>query len=200
MNLITVIVLITLALLVAAALYFSWCGLFSRVSVDERNAGPFLLLFKKHIGEYRNIGPVMDSVYYELINVHNIKTTRGFGLYYDNPAEVEKSKLRSLAGCILDGYSEQQIKKLHPELHNNFGVATSPSTQSVTAGHPYKGTLSIILGVFKVYPSIQKWMKKYNRRSVPIMEIYDQPNRKISYLAAFDIPDSFYSELLDQAP
>ncbi len=198
MNILLLIASLILALFLAGFLYLAWCGLFTKITVEEREAGPFLLIYKKHTGDYKNIGPVMDEVYHTLRDEYQLETTRGFGLYYDNPQENEKSQLRSLGGCMVDGQTPEEFNRQYPGVTESFGVALFPASQNVMAVHPYKGKASIILGVMRVYPRLQAWMKKYQRRSVPMMEIYDTPNRTITYLAAVGVPDSIYENLLNQ--
>ncbi|MFW6222251.1 MAG: hypothetical protein ACOC3T_01430, partial [Bacteroidota bacterium] len=52
----------------------------------------------------------------------------------------------------------------------------------IVAEFPFKGKLSIIFGIMKVYPSIEKFVKKkgYSNDGA-VMEIYDVPNKKILY-------------------
>jgi hypothetical protein len=198
MNILALIASLILALLLAGFLYLAWCGLFAKVPVEERDAGPFLLVYKKHTGDYKNIGSVTDQVYYTLRDEYRIETTRGFGLYYDNPQEVRKADLRSIGGCIVDGLTPEEFNRRYPGVSESFGVALFPASRNVMAVHPYRGKASIILGVLRVYPQFQAWMKKYKRRSVPVMEIYDTPSRTITYLAAVGVPDSIYQNLLNQ--
>ncbi len=198
MNILIITVSLVLAVVIAGLLYLARCGLFAKVTVDEREEGPFLLVFKKHSGDYKNIGPVMDDVYHKLRDELQLETTRGFGLYYDNPQEREKSELRSLGGCLVDGLTPEELQSRYPDIKESMGVAQFPASLSVAAEHPYRGTVSVVLGVLRVYPRLQAWMKKYNRRSVPVMEIYDTPRQTITYLAAVGVPDSIYEKLLNQ--
>ncbi len=198
MYILTAAIILLLVALTAVLLYLARGGLFSKITVDEREDGPFLLVYKMHTGDYKNIGPVMDKVYYMLRDEYQLETTRGFGLYFDNPKETDKSQLRSLGGCIVDGMTQEQLENRCPGIKESLAVAHFPKSLSVAAEHPYKGMVSIILGVFRVYPRLEAWMRKYNRRSVPVMEIYDTPGRTITYLAAVDVPDAIFENLLNQ--
>ncbi len=198
MNIYFIVASVLLVAIVAALLYLAWCGLFAGITVEERDEGPFLLVYKKHTGDYKNIGPVLDDVYYTLRDEHDLTTTRGFGLYYDNPQLVEKANLRSLGGCIVDGLTPEELHRRYPGVKESFAVGVFPASLSVAAEFPYRGTVSVILGVFRVYPRLHTWMKKYKRRSVPVMEIYNTPDRKVTYLAAVGVPDSIYENLFNQ--
>jgi len=197
MNIFIILTSVLLFAIIAGLLYLAWCGLFARITVQERDEGPFLLVYKKHIGDYKNIGPILDNVYYTLRDEHDLTTTRGFGLYYDNPQLVDKTNLRSLGGCIVDGLTPEELQVRYPDVKESFVVAEFPAALSVAAEFPYRGMVSVILGIFRVYPRLHGWMKKYKRRSVPVMEIYDTPNRKITYLAAVGVSDSTYDNLLN---
>ncbi len=183
-----VIVFVVIVLLATLARY----GLFSSVSVTEKEVGPLLLVYKKHIGDYKNVAPVMDEIYYDLKDNHAIETTKGFGLYYDNPREVEKDKLRSIVGCIVEGKSIEDLTALN----HQYGIREYPSSKSIVAEFPYKGTLSVMLGIFKVYPKLSAYIDENRYPKTPILEIYDQPNMKIEYIASVDLSDEVFDSFL----
>jgi hypothetical protein len=102
MNTILIIGFIVIIGITGFLIYLAKYSLFTSVNITYKNVGPYLLVNEKHVVEYKNVGPIMDKIYYDLKDIHRIVTTRGFGLYYDNPQQVEKTKLRSIAGCIMD--------------------------------------------------------------------------------------------------
>ena len=120
----------------------------------------------------------MDKIYNSLLNEDKIETFKGFGVYYDNPQKVEKSELRSEAGCILE---KTDIDKL-PNLEKKYTVRTFPEKEYIITEFPYKGKISIFFSIMKVYPALNKFAKQngYNEES-SVMEIYDIPNKKILY-------------------
>ncbi len=179
-------------LLVAVLILFKY-GLFASVKISEKPAGPYLLVYKKHIGEYENVGKVMDALYYDLKDNYTIQTTKGFGLYYDNPKEVEKEKLRSIVGCIVEEKTEEEIQRLS----QNYNVKLFPETKSVVTEFPYKGVISIYLGIFRVYPKINKFIDSHNYPRIPIMEIYDIPNNKLHYVAPVHLDKNIFDELIN---
>ncbi|MFP4522689.1 MAG: GyrI-like domain-containing protein [Fibrobacterota bacterium] len=161
---------IVLSLMLITAGYF---GAFSKVTLKKENRGPFRIAYKDHTGAYSKIGPVMDSVYEELKR-NGIETTKGFGLYFDNPAETPKEELRSIGGCIIPDSAVS--------LPNGIKTDVFPEAQSIVSEFPYKGGLSIIFGVMKVYPELSAYMKENNIEGLPIAEIYDTPGEKIEYM------------------
>ncbi len=185
----TIIAVIIIVLLAALSRY----GLFASVNISEKNIGPYLLVYKKHIGDYKNVGPIMDKLYYDLKDNYALETTKGFGLYYDNPQEVNKKSLRSVVGCIVEGKTIDELKKVG----DKYGVREYPSSKSVVAEFPYKGKMSIILGIFKVYPKLSAFIKEKQYVKTPIMELYDQPNGMIEYIASVNLAEETFKGFLE---
>lgn len=192
MRIVGIIIIIIAVIVVISLVALSRYGLFSSVSISERIVGPYTLVYKKHIGEYKNVGPVMDELYHDLKDSYAIETTKGFGLYYDNPQEVDKDKLRSIVGCIVEGRSVEDLIKVG----NKYGVKEYPSSKSVVAEFLYKGKMSIIIGVFKVYPKLSAYIKEHKYAQTPIMELYDQPNEKIKYILSINLSNDIFDGFL----
>ncbi|MDP4239191.1 MAG: hypothetical protein Q8904_06950, partial [Bacteroidota bacterium] len=103
---------------------------------------------------------------------------RQFGIYFDNPQKVEQSKLRSEVGCILENADTSKVFWLKAR----FNIKTYPVKRYITAEFPFKGRMSILIGILKIYPALTKYAKKNGYGETgPIMEIYDMPNNKILY-------------------
>jgi len=168
-------------------------GLFAPVKIAEKDTGPYLLVYKKHTGEYKNVGPVMDALYYDLKDKHEIETTKGFGIYYDNPRKVDKDKLRSIVGCIVENKTIEDLS----HLTEDYGVKEYPSSKSLVAQFPYSGKISIIIGVFKVYPKLSAFIEQKKYPQTPIMEIYDQPNKTIEYIAPVNLQQEVFDNLIE---
>lgn len=171
----------------------TYYGMFATVTVTEQNIGPLWLVYEKYIGDYKNVGPVMDKIHKDLKEKESLEPSRGFGLYYDNPQEVAKDKLRSLVGCILDEKDLDKIK----ELQTRYNVKLYPASQSVVASFPFKGKPSIFVGIFKVYPKIGNFVKVHNYSPVPMMELYDLPNKNITYIGSVNLPKHVFESLLE---
>ncbi|MBC8754100.1 GyrI-like domain-containing protein [Kordia sp. YSTF-M3] len=173
------IILIVLAILVIALVaFYAYYGGFKKIDVSVAKAGGDVIIYEEIQGDYKQSGVIMDKIYYALLNEDNIETFKGFGIYYDNPQKVEKSKLRSEAGCILE---EKDIDKL-PMLENKYTIRTFPEKEYMITEFPYKGKISIFFSIMKVYPALNKYAKLNGyQEDTPVMEIYDIPNNKILY-------------------
>lgn len=187
-------ILSALALIIIVVLLtLTYYGLFAKVTIVEQEVGDFWLLYEKHVGDYKDVGPVIDSIYSRLLGEDGIATSRGFGIYYDDPKKVEKKNLRSIAGCILDKQDEDKIDYLQ----TNYQIKTFPASKSVIVVFPYKGIPSIFLGVLKVYPKLAEYLAQKKYPPVPVMEIYDRPNEKIVYVAPVNVDKKVFDAFLE---
>jgi hypothetical protein len=187
-RLFTIIVVVGAVVVLGLAYY----GLFAPVVFVEKEMGPYVLVYEKHHGEYKKTAKIIDGVTSELLGEEGVFAGKGFGLFYDNPEAVETANLRSIAGCIVENVPDDKIKRLR----DNFLVGEFPDSQCVVAELPYKGYVSIILGNLRVYPKLAEYMQSRQYTMVPVMEIYDKPNRKIFYVVAYTLGPYTFEDLL----
>jgi len=157
---------------------YAYYGGFKKVNFQPAIQGGEILVYEEVLGDYAQSGAVMDRVYNSLLKREKIETFKGFGIYYDNPKEVEKSKLRSMVGCILEKNDSAKLNGLK----KNYKIKSCRKGTYITAEFPFKGKMSVMIGILKVYPAMNKYIK-VNRLSEKgaVMEIYDMPNKKILY-------------------
>lgn len=160
--------------------YLSWAGLFTEIKISEEKAGPFFLAYDVSVGPYKKSADVMDRIYNTLLGEKGVSATTGFGLYYDKPGTVPEEKLRSIAGCIVE--KEYQNKLLAPS--PKFRTGSLPESNAIVARFPYKGKVSVLIGVFRVYPELSRYMSEKGVAPGPVMELYDVKNGTISYIVS----------------
>jgi len=172
--LIVVIVLLIFALLAG----YAWLGGFSKVTVYKKVQGGETVVYHSLTGDYKQSAGAMDDIYYRLKNDYQIETFKGFGIFYDNPQKVEKSKLRSEAGCIIEHTDTSRL----PELPENLKRKVLPEKEYLVTEFPYKGKMSVMASLMKVYPALNKYTKEHNLNpDGAVTEIYDVPAGKIYY-------------------
>ena len=171
--------LIIAALLMALVLLvYTYFGGFRKIRFRRENQGGETGVFRHAVGDYRKSGEVMDDVYHQLLDDEKIPAAKGFGVYYDNPKKVEKSRLRSDLGCIVEGLDAGQIKALS----GKYDITTLPQGDYIVAEFPYKGRMSVVMGIVKVYPALEKYCRAAGIPDEnPVTEIYDVPGKKIVY-------------------
>jgi len=169
---------IILTLILILVTIYAYYGGFYKINFEVRQGGGETLVYRSLKGDYSQTGKVTDEIYQILLSEYEIETFNGFGIYYDNPAEVATEELRSDVGCILPDAHADKI----PMLESEFKVETAPFGDFVVAEFPYRGQLSFMVGVMKVYPAMARYVEQQGLNpNTPVMEIYDIPNKKIIY-------------------
>jgi len=187
-RLVTIIGIVAAVIVLGLAYY----GLFAPVVFEEKEMGPYMLVYEKHLGEYKKTASIVDRISSKLLGEEGVFAGKGFGLFYDNPKTVETANLRSIAGCIVENVPDDKIKRLK----DNFLVAEFPEAQCIVAELPYKGYISIILGTLRAYPKLAEYMQAHQYTMVPVMEIYDKPNSKIFYVVPYTVGPYTFENLL----
>ena len=190
MRILINITIITM-LMIVGMLYFY--GYFASPTISEEITGPYILVYEKHSGDYKNSARIMEGIHYDLVNNHHLETKQGFGIYYDDPEKVGKEQLRSLIGCIV----KSDTGLLDPDLQSRYIVREFPSGLSVVATFPYKGQLSIAAGVIRTYPVLKAFLQERKLPASPIMEIYDMEQDKILYIAPYATPSQTLNSFLE---
>jgi hypothetical protein len=196
MKIVKWILIVAGIILAFLIVYLARYGLFAKITVTEKPLSSFVMVYRKYVGPYQGIGPVMDSLYKDVVSTYNIKPVRGIGLYYDNPREVPAEKLRSLAGCIVESGDLGKVA----ELKKKYYVREYPAGQAVAAEFPFKGKPAIILGVFRVYPKMTKYIDGRGYPMSPMLEIYDMPAHTIIYAMSLGIDASIFEGFLVSEP
>ncbi len=175
MKIALIIIIVIGAILLAI---YAWLGGFKKVQFSIQKTGGEVLVYEPHIGDYKNVGKVIDKMYYALLNEEKVKCFRGFGIYYDNPQKVEKEQLRSDVGNILENPTLEILDQLAPR----YKVRTLEKQEYLVAEFPYKNQLSIFVGIMKVYPALNRYIRENSLSEEGfVMEIYDVPGKKIIY-------------------
>jgi hypothetical protein len=101
------IALITIGVLIALLIcMYTYYGGFKKIIVKVENQGGEVIVYESVTGDYKDTPKYTDKVYYALLNDEKIKTSKGIGIFYDNPQKTEKAKCRSEAESLS---SHQQV-------------------------------------------------------------------------------------------
>lgn len=177
-KVVKILLVIVIGIIFILSAVYAYYGGFRSVKFEVKETGGEIFVYENVTGDYSQSPVVMDSIYYALLNDLKIETTNGAGIFYDNPQHVEKSKLRSEIGCILD--SDVDSTKM-VELSHRFKVKVLPKTDYILTEFPNKGMMSTIVGIMKVYPAMTDFVEKNGYKDSPVMEIYDVPTMTIIY-------------------
>ncbi len=156
--------------------FLAYMGFFNSMEVKERKMGPYLYAYKSFQGPYSETGPVFDSVY-KTLEQNNISTTsRGIGIYYDDPGHVEENQLRSDCGVILSPGEEEKAKGVE-----GLKVATLEEGVFLVTEFPLKNSLSYMLGPQKGYPALTQYANEKGYSMATPFELYDMEKGVIYY-------------------
>lgn len=170
-------ILIVIAIIIVAFVaYLAYSGFFAEVNITEGDVGPYKFVGKEYVGDYRFSGEHQDSIYKDLTK-RGFELTVGFGIYRDNPDEVEAENLRSMLGSVLPEKYYDRIPELERE---GYIVQDMGVTKSVIVEFPFKNSMSIMASVIKVYPKLNVYFAKNGYADVPSLEIYTQDKIIIS--------------------
>lgn len=172
------IILIILGILVVLIVgTYAYYGGFKKVEIKIEEQGGEVMVYEEVIGDYSQTYEASDRVYNSLLNEEKIETTKGIGIFYDDPEKVEKGSLRSEVGCVVENIDSAAIAKLSEK----YKVKVIPRKEYIVAEFPMKGFMSIMIGIMKVYPALDTYCEKHGYGNSPIIEIYDNANKKTIY-------------------
>ena len=177
MRIVKIVLIVLGTLLLMFFLAYGYYGGFYPVSTEIRRQGGEMLVYEKMTGDYAQSPKVSGRVYNRLLREYNINTTRGFGIYYDNPETTTEDRLKADVGCIL----ESDFEKLET-LQTQFEIREYPKGDYLVADFPFKGTPSVIIGIMKVYPALNTYLEEHGYiPDTPVMEIWDLSKNMIHY-------------------
>lgn len=178
MSTIKIILFVFLGLIILVVGYLGYLGMFSKPVAAEQKIGPYTFVYEEFIGPYKDSGSVFEKVY-NVLKENGIESTKGIGVYFDDPAKVEAEKLRSHCGAIIE---EKDYNKL-AQLEGLLKKGNLAQKDSIVVEFPKKGILSYMIGPMKCYPILAKYAKEkgYNISDKGI-EIYDEPAKKIYFI------------------
>jgi len=174
MKALKIFLLILGAIIVLLLATYTTNGGFKKIEIRIEKQGGEIMVYEEVTGDYMQTPTVTEKVYQMLLNEENIETTKGVGIFYDNPAVVEKAKLRSEVGCIVDIADSLTLALLSEK----YLVQTLPEKEYIVTEFPMKGIASIMIGIMRVYPALHKYNDTHGYCPAPITEIYDNIEKK----------------------
>jgi len=183
---------IFVALLVAFFLtllvYLIYSGLLTSITVstEEPLYGPMTVAYKVGRGSYKGCGVIFTESYSILPHREQV------GLYYDDPEGVASEELRYAVGPILAKGDEKASKEEVERMKSyGFKIIHFPKPSFVvTTVFPFTTTLSIYLGIYRVYPRLRDYIAERNLCAYPAMEVYT--DSQILFIMPLSKQDEFF--------
>jgi len=183
-----VFVCLLLLTLLTLFLYLAYSGLFTSISVStlEPDTGPITLAYKTLIGPYKDVGEVFTESYCLLPDREQL------GIYYDDPEGVPAAELRCAVGPVLAKGEEQPVPEEMEKMEKNgFKIVHLPKpSYVVTATFPFTTTISIYLGIYRVYPKLRDYIAGRKLCAYPALEMYTDSS--IIFMMPLSRQDEFF--------
>jgi len=170
------VLVVLLVIVVAVVGYLAYLGAFGAVKVTEQKVGPYNLLFVEQKGDYGQTGKTINIVA-DAVKAAGVTPEAGFGIYYDNPRQVKKADLRADAGMIVAAADWKKVAKLKKQ----FKTRVFAKQGCLVTEMPFRGGISIYVGIMKVYPSLAKAAEEKKAKMGSVMELY-VPGKTITYI------------------
>jgi DNA gyrase inhibitor GyrI len=157
--------------------FINYMGIFDKISVNEKEIGPFKIACKEYKGPYQQTEKVFNEVSKLLGSEYGLQPSRGIGFYYDDRRILLPGNFRSKIGFIIE---QGDYAKL-PEIAKKLEVIDYAATKCVVVEFPLRNNFSYQVGPVKVYPEIAAYCSKHDIKYTFAVEIYDMPHNKIIY-------------------
>ena len=166
-SLVTAVVVMAIYVMIK----FGW---FIKIEISDATVKPIRALVATHIGHYKEVSAVMGELYKDAYD-NNIKNKSGIVMYLDSP-NGDTTKLRAIVGELL--YDKDSV--IADTLKRKYKEFSTPQLKVKVANFPYRGQISIMFAMMKIYP---KFRKNYPElMGNPIIEVYDIDNGMLSFM------------------
>lgn len=176
------VLLVVLLVLIFMVFMAGYIGIFTNIKIEEKEVGGYKVVGKEMRGSYSKVGELMMDVDKQLKDI-GINSTKGFGIYYDDPKTVPADSCRSFVGNVLEEKDEGRMDELALK---GFKIDSIPFKNSIVAYFPIKTRLSYMIGPMKVYPEFSKYINEKGYKVTGSIEIYNIPDKRIEFIMQYD--------------
>ena len=177
MKVLKIVLLLIAFIVLVLFLMLMQAGIFKTVTASEKVMGPYTLVYESYKGDYNNTGKVFDRVYRKL-KADGIITSRGLGVYYDDPATTPAGQQRSDCGSVIE---EADLQKLEA-VKAKYNVMQILKKECIVVEFPFKNYLTYMLGPSKAYPVMVNFAMKKGYKVTRAYELYDNPGKLVYYV------------------
>ncbi|XP_032368988.1 testis-expressed protein 264 [Etheostoma spectabile] len=174
--------------LLTVAGYILYSGLLTDIIVSTGSppVKKITFAYKFKEGPYKNCGQLFKES-------HSIGPKLScIGVFYDDPKKVPGPQCRYAVGSILSEGKNQADEELLKNFETSgFNVFSFPEvTHVVATSFPHRTHLSVLLGVRRVYPRLEHYIKERRLCAHPFLQIYREG--QIQFMAPLARQGDFY--------
>jgi hypothetical protein len=174
-------ILIVLGIILIALLaFFAWSGLFTGMPIQEETVGPYRLCYQTQQGNYGQTPKTIESVM-KIVSEKGITGVDPYGIYYDNPDEVETENLRAEIGILLEPADFEKAALLEG---TGLQIKDFPEQLVLKTELPKKSFLSFMIGSMRVYPKFAEQLEAKGMKGTFGIERYSE--KRIIYMMGLE--------------
>ena len=175
--------------------YVRRAGLFLSPTARKGRFPGGMLLYKHYVGPYRECGKAFETLEKTAKTGGVDHAWSAVGVYYDNPKRLAEagrpdSLCRYAVGALVDR-REKNTQALFKQ--EGYSAQAMPEFQAAVSEFPFTGLLSILLGLWKVYPRLNEFSSRHGLKEDqigPFCEVcgYESSTRamKVDYYAPLE--------------
>ncbi|WKX95341.1 hypothetical protein Q1695_012077 [Nippostrongylus brasiliensis] len=167
---------VCLLILAYVALMVAKSGFFSNIQPTVTESPKYLgksltVYYKHHIGAYSGVLSLLKEVR-ELLPSGAVT----FGIYYDNPKDIDEHLLQSAAGVVFgedgkDSYTDNYAQQLTRWGYEKMVLPKVERAVEVT--QPYTGYLSLFALVYRTFGIVRQFIEEKRLETSIAVEFYD---------------------------
>jgi hypothetical protein len=165
--------------MITIVVYFAKNGIFKRIKPTIKNTGGFAITKQTFTGSQEDIVTEFEKQI-EILKSFDIGYAHPICSYEDIPGKDNVLTNAEIGFVLYKGTEENLI-----ELGKHIPLGTFEKKERIVVYFPFKGGLSIQLGIAKTYPALKKYAKKHNIKTGKITELYNSINKRIEYMVDF---------------
>ena len=175
--------------------YVRRAGLFLSPTASKGRFPGGMLMYKHYVGPYRECGKAFETLEKTAKTGGVDHAWSAVGVYYDNPKRLAEAGLadsmcRYAVGALVDRRAKNTQALFKQE---GYSAQAMPEFQAAVSEFPFTGLLSILLGLWKVYPRLDEFSRRHGLKEDqigPFCEVcgYESSTRamKVDYYAPLE--------------
>lgn len=175
---------------------YAYMGGFHAVQIKSETFGPIEFAYATHKGPYSDLNKTWSSFMPKWAEA-KFQTCLTMGVYLDKP-DTPPEKLRSLIGCRIDSWSEEEKAAVRAR----FPTAVLPAGPALTSSFPFRNFLSFFFAPSRVYPAMNERMSRDKTEALVSVEFYGsfEDIKDIQFVMLLGTDKAPYQPLFDAFP
>ncbi len=162
--------LVLIALVLVGATYL---GVFSRIEIEEREVGPYSLVYREMQGtDLQQVGAITSGLE-SLLEQNGVTARRPFDIFY--PKDARPNEIGFVFTARLADETRVRLASVQGVLLREL-----PRQRALVTRFPWRSRLSFLVGYMKVDPALRAYRQKAGYKDAPAYALNE--GRTIAYM------------------